>query len=77
MNDDQVNTEELEENRRRREAAENATDDGMPVVVEEKERDTESAQSVTTKRWIRHTGNARRNWIFTGLRRNSILIRHV
>ncbi|MFM0227384.1 hypothetical protein [Paraburkholderia dipogonis] len=77
MNDDQVNTEELEENRRRREAAENATDDGMPVLAEEKERDTESIQSVTIKRWIRHTGNARKNWIFTSLRRNSILIRQV
>ncbi|WP_168792182.1 hypothetical protein [Paraburkholderia aromaticivorans] len=76
MNDDQVNTEELEEDRRRREAAENATDDGMPVVAEEKKRDTESTRSLTTQRWIRHSGNARRNWIFTGLRRNSILIRH-
>ncbi|MFM0054805.1 hypothetical protein PQR64_04210 [Paraburkholderia phytofirmans] len=77
MNDDQVNTAQLEENRRRREAAENATDDGMPAAAEEKERDTESTRSLTTKRWIRHSGNARRNWIFTGRRRNPILIRHI
>jgi hypothetical protein len=61
MNDDQVNAEELEQSRRRREAAENATDDGMPVVPEDKERDAEETQSITPKQWVRHTGNGRRN----------------
>ena len=36
MIDDQVNAEELEESKRQREAAENATDDGMPVSRESK-----------------------------------------
>jgi hypothetical protein len=35
MIDDQVNAEELAESRKQREAAANATDDGMPVALEE------------------------------------------
>ena len=41
MIDDQVNAEELAESRKQREAAENATDDGVPVAPENKERDVE------------------------------------
>jgi len=39
MNDDQINAEELAESKRRREAMQNATDDGMPVAAEIEERD--------------------------------------
>jgi hypothetical protein len=62
MNDDQVNAEELAESRRRREAAENATDDGMPVAPEDKERDAEGIQYRTPKQWVRHA----RKWLGAG-----------
>jgi len=39
MNDDQFNAEELAESKRRREAMQNTTDDGMPFVAEIEERD--------------------------------------
>lgn len=64
MIDDQVNLEELEESRRRREAAENATDDGMPVLPEDKERDPGLTQTVPATRWIRRIGDGRKNWLF-------------
>jgi hypothetical protein len=51
--DDQVNAEELAESRRLREAAENATDDGMQVGQEDKERDAEGNQYGSQKQWVR------------------------
>jgi hypothetical protein len=60
MIDDQVNAEELAESRRQREAAENATDDGMPVAPENKTRDVEEIQYKTPKQWVRH---ARKWWV--------------
>ena len=51
--DDQVNAEELAESRRLREAAENATDDGMRVGPEDKERDAEGNKYGSQKQWIR------------------------
>jgi hypothetical protein len=54
MIDDHVNAEELAERRRQREAAESATDDGMPVAPEVKERDVEGIQYRTPKQWVRH-----------------------
>jgi hypothetical protein len=59
MIDDQVNAEELAESRRRREAAENATDDGMPVAPENKTRDVEEIQYKTPKQWVRYA----RKWL--------------
>ena len=53
MIDDQVNAEELAESRRLREAAENATDDGMQVGQEDKERDAEGNQYGSQKQWVR------------------------
>jgi hypothetical protein len=62
MIDDQVNTEELAESRRQREAAENATDDGMPVAPENKARDVQGIHYRTPKQWVRHA----RKWLATG-----------
>jgi hypothetical protein len=62
MIDDQVNAEELEESRRQREAAENATDDGMPVAPENKERVVEGIQYRAPKQWVRHA----RKWLGAG-----------
>jgi len=63
MIDDQVNAEELAENRRQREAAANATDDGMPVAREDKERDAaEGIRHRTPKQWVRHA----RKWLGAG-----------
>lgn len=53
MTDDQVNAEELTESRRLRKAAENATDDGMQVGPEDKERDAEGNQYGSQKQWVR------------------------
>ncbi|WP_167528668.1 hypothetical protein [Paraburkholderia azotifigens] len=55
MIDDQVNAEELAESRRQREAAENATDDGMPVAPEHNARDVGQIQYKTPKQWIRYS----------------------
>jgi hypothetical protein len=49
MIDDQVNAEELAESREQRDAAENATDDGMPVAPEHKARDVGEIQYRTPK----------------------------
>jgi hypothetical protein len=59
MIDNQVNTEELAESRRQREAAENATDDGTPVAPENEARDVEEIQYKTPKQWVRHA----RKWL--------------
>lgn len=59
MIDDQVNAEELAESRGQREAAENATDDGMPVAPEHDARDVGQIQYKTPKQWIRHA----RKWL--------------
>jgi hypothetical protein len=77
MIDDQVNLEELEENRSRRDAAENATDDGMPVLPDDKERDPGLTQTVPSKRWIRRIGDGRRNWLFIRRQRNATSTRHI
>lgn len=54
MNVDQVNAEELAESRRRREAAQNATDDGMPVAPESEERDVEVIPYRKARQGIRY-----------------------
>jgi len=54
MIDDQVNAEELAESRRQREAAANATDDGMPVAPESGKRVVEGIQHRSPKQWVRH-----------------------
>jgi hypothetical protein len=59
MINDHVNAEELAESRRQREAAENATDDGMPVAPEHKARDVAEIQYRTPKQWVRHA----RKWL--------------
>jgi hypothetical protein len=52
MIDDHMNAEEVAENRQR-EAAENATDDGMPVAPESKEGDVDEVQDITPKQWVK------------------------
>ncbi|MGC2961615.1 hypothetical protein ACPUET_16710 [Paraburkholderia graminis] len=54
MIDDQVNAEELAESRKQREAAANATDDGMPVGPEDEKRVVDGTQYRGPKQWIRH-----------------------
>ncbi|MFM0478571.1 hypothetical protein [Paraburkholderia strydomiana] len=54
MIDDQVNAEELAESRRQREAAANATDDGMPVAPEGKKRVVDGTAYRGPKQWVRH-----------------------
>jgi hypothetical protein len=49
MIDEQVNVEELSERRGLRDAAENATDDGMPVAPEHKTRGVEAMGKVREK----------------------------
>jgi hypothetical protein len=53
MIDNQMNAEEAAENRKQREAAENATDDGMPVAPEGKVGDVDGVQEITPKRWVK------------------------
>jgi hypothetical protein len=53
MNDDQVNAEELAENKRQREAAQNATDDGMPVAAPREADDGVAGKYGTLKQWVR------------------------
>ena len=62
MIDDQVNAEELAENRRQREAAANATDDGMPVAPENEKLIVEGTQYRAPKQWVRHA----RKWLGAG-----------
>ncbi|WP_240057222.1 hypothetical protein [Paraburkholderia azotifigens] len=62
MNDDQVNAEELAESKRRREAMQRATDDGMPVAAEFEERDAVEIPYRKPKQWIRHA----RKWLGAG-----------
>ena len=47
MIDSRMNAEEVAENRKQREAAENATDDGMPVAPEGKVGDVDDVQQIT------------------------------
>ncbi|NPT61419.1 hypothetical protein [Paraburkholderia elongata] len=54
MIDDQVNAEELAESKKQREAAETATDDGMPVVPEGKAGDVKVIQYRTPKQWMKY-----------------------
>jgi hypothetical protein len=53
MIDDHMNAEEVAENRKQREAAENATDDGMPVAPESKVGDVDEVQDITLKQWVK------------------------
>jgi hypothetical protein len=53
MIDDQMNAEEVAENRKQRETAENATDDGMPVAPESKAGDVDEVQGITPKQWVK------------------------
>jgi hypothetical protein len=53
MNVDQVHAEELAESRRRREAAQNATDDGMPMAPDSDEQDVEAIPYRKPKQGIR------------------------
>jgi hypothetical protein len=62
MIDDQVNAEELAESRRQREAAANATDDGMPAVPENEKRIVDGTQYRAPKQWVRHA----RKWLGAG-----------
>ena len=62
MNDDQINAEELAESKRRREAMQNATDDGMPVAAEIEEREAAEIRYRKPKQRIRHA----RKWLGAG-----------
>ena len=62
MIDDQVNAEELAESRRQREAAANATDDGMPAAPENEKGVVEETQYRAPKQWVRHA----RKWLGAG-----------
>jgi hypothetical protein len=53
MIDDEVNAEELAENRKQREAAETATDDGMPVAPESKTGDVDEVEDIGPKQWVK------------------------
>jgi hypothetical protein len=46
MIDSQMNAEEVAEDRKQREAADNATDDGMPVAPEGKVGDVDDVQDI-------------------------------
>ncbi len=59
MIDDQVNAQELAESRRQREAAENATDDGMPVAPGHDMEDQRHIDQEAPKQWVRHA----RKWL--------------
>lgn len=54
MIDVQVNADELAESRKQREAAETATDDGMPVAPDMRAKDIDVTQDGTPKRWVKH-----------------------
>ncbi|MFM0136034.1 hypothetical protein [Caballeronia grimmiae] len=53
MIDDQVNAEELAESRKQRDAAADATDDGMPLAPEEEKRVADGSQCRGPKQWVR------------------------
>jgi hypothetical protein len=53
MIDERMNAEEGAESRKLREAAENATDDGMPVAPESKAGDVDGVQDIAPKRWVK------------------------
>jgi hypothetical protein len=55
MIDDQVSAEELAESRKQREAAETATDDGMPVAPEINTRGVGAIQYRMLKQWVKHS----------------------
>ena len=55
MIDEQANVEELAESKSLKEAAENATDDGMPVTQEHKAGDAEQIHYKMPKQWVRRT----------------------
>jgi len=59
MIDDQVNAEELAERKSQREAAQNATDDGMPITPALEAVDDEAGKYRTAKQWGRHA----RKWL--------------
>jgi hypothetical protein len=62
MIDDQVNVEELAENKKQREAAETATDDGMPVAPDSKAEGGTTIQYRTPRQWVKHA----RTWLGAG-----------
>lgn len=57
MNEDQLNTDDLAEHKRQNEAAQNATDDGMPVAPKREARDDAAGNDGTLKQWIRRAGS--------------------
>ena len=66
MIDHQMNAEEVAENKKQREAAENATDDGMPVAPESNAGDVDEVQDVTPKQWVKTAGKwpgTARDWM--------------
>jgi hypothetical protein len=62
MHDDQVDTEELAESRRQREAEPKATDDVKPLAPGNEKPIAEGAQRQEPKKWIRYA----RKWFGTG-----------
>lgn len=62
MIDDQVSAEELAESKKQREAAETATDDGMPVAPESNTTGNGAIQYRTLKQWVKHS----RKWLRSG-----------
>lgn len=62
MIDDQVDTEELEESRRRREAASKAANDGAQASAEKEKPLVEGAQDAPPKLWVRYA----KKWLGTG-----------
>lgn len=55
MTDDLVNADDLAERKKQREALATATDDGMPVGLENKPGDVEAIQYRTPKKWAKST----------------------
>jgi hypothetical protein len=56
MNDDQVSAEEIAESRRLRQAAQDATDDGMPSAPEAKALTAVQIRYKATRRWATRAG---------------------
>jgi hypothetical protein len=63
MIDDQVDTEELAESRRQREAASKATNDGAPAAPENEKPIIAGTQDGPPKLWVRYT----KKWFGTGI----------
>lgn len=61
MIDDQVNADELAESRKQREAAEAASEDGMPAAPDMRAKDVDVSEDGSPKRWVKHA----RKW-FSG-----------